>query len=259
MGQNVSEADFATQVIDQSSKTPILVDFWAEWCGPCRMLTPVLEKLEQEYAGAFRLVKVNTDENQALAGQFQITGIPACRLFVNGQVAGEFTGALPEHAVRRFLDQHLPRPELDELSALAQTDPVAAADMAIERHLSGPAAEEIVWFGVQSLLESGNDSARLLEMLGSIPEVGSPFSDRARSILDFVARNGEHALRSLAPLTKSASQSQTLETFLSKVAEVETKAEREAARSDLITCFQLLGNGNELVDEYRKKLARLLY
>jgi len=104
---DVNENDFAERVLAASSHTPTLVDFWADWCPPCRVLTPVLERLVDEYAGRFVLAKVEADENMKLAGRYKLRGFPTAILFVNGEPVDQFSGARPPDFVREFLDQHL--------------------------------------------------------------------------------------------------------------------------------------------------------
>jgi len=105
---DVTLENFETEVIAASMDTPVLVDFWAPWCGPCKVIGPLLEKLEVAYEGRFKLVKIDSDQEQQLAGAFQIRSIPTCVLLKNGQPVDGFMGALPEGKIREFLDKHVP-------------------------------------------------------------------------------------------------------------------------------------------------------
>src|SRR5512143_1403184 len=121
---DVGLADFNQNVLEASKQRPVVVDFWAPWCGPCKSLKPILEKLAAEYGGKFLLAKINSDENQELAARYAVRGIPSVKAFVDGEVVDEFSGALPEGEVRTFLDRLVPSPA-DELRQHA-----AAARMA---------------------------------------------------------------------------------------------------------------------------------
>jgi putative thioredoxin len=105
---DTTEQDFNENVLQASAHTPVLVDFWAEWCPPCRSLTPVLEKVVRAGGGKVRLAKVDADENMKLAGRYQLRGFPTVILFVNGEEVGRFASFRPENFVREFIDSHLP-------------------------------------------------------------------------------------------------------------------------------------------------------
>jgi putative thioredoxin len=107
---DVTQADFQEKVINASFKHPVVLDFWAPWCAPCKVLKPILEKLEAEYAGKFLLAKVNSDENQELSARYGVRGIPSVKAMVDGKIVNEFTGVLPESAIRDWLDKIIPSP-----------------------------------------------------------------------------------------------------------------------------------------------------
>jgi putative thioredoxin len=132
------EADFETDVLQASLQTPVLVDFWATWCGPCKTLGPILEKLAGDYAGAFKLAKIDCDKEQQLAGMFGVRSIPTVVLIQGGQIVDAFSGALPESQVREFLKRHgiEPAPQIEAPSAPpdeAAATPAETPQAAVER------------------------------------------------------------------------------------------------------------------------------
>lgn len=171
---DVTIENFEAEVIEASMALPVLVDFWAPWCGPCRALGPVLERVEAAYGGRFKLVKINSDEQQELAGAFGIRSIPTCVLMKGGQPVDGFMGALPEGQVKAFLDKHLP----DEADLAAEAEAQAAAEQ----------------------VESGDlDTAlaRLAKALDAAPDNDDIRGDYVRLLID--ANRLDQAAAALAP------------------------------------------------------------
>ena len=160
---DVTVANFEDEVINASSQVPVLVDFWAPWCGPCKSLGPILEKLELDYGGRFKLVKINSDDEQQLAQAFGIRSIPTCVLLKDGKPADGFMGALPEGKVREFLDKHLPsegewiaEAEVNEAEALlAQGDTGSALSKLQEALAVDPSNDDARFDYVKLLMAVG--------------------------------------------------------------------------------------------------------
>ena len=137
----VTIANFEAEVIEASKTTPVLVDFWAPWCGPCKTLGPLLERVETDYAGRFKLVKIDSDQEQQLAGAFGIRSIPTCVLLMNGQPVDGFTGAIPEGEIKAFLDKQLPAGEPEAEAAPEEDLPPASEEGALAALAQAAVAE----------------------------------------------------------------------------------------------------------------------
>lgn len=169
---DVAIADFERVVIEGSKTQPVVVDFWAEWCGPCKILKPLLEKLAEEMQGRFILAKVDSDKNQALAQQYGVRGIPAVKAFIDGEMVDEFSGALPEVQVREFLKRLIPSPAEQFLRA------------ALEQREAGDFAGALALLGQASQLDPANENIRI-EAADILLDQGQP--DEAKALLDTIS------------------------------------------------------------------------
>jgi len=178
---DVTLENFETEVIAASQQVPVLVDFWAPWCGPCKTLGPLLEKVEEDYGGRFKLVKIDSDQEQQLAKAFGIRSIPTCVLMINGKPADGFMGAVPEGKLKEFLDKHLPSEEAleaqsgaEDAQALAAAgDPQAALNKLHEALTLNPGNDDARYDYVKLLIQCDlieEAEAALQPALAAIPK-----------------------------------------------------------------------------------------
>lgn len=171
---DVTLASFETEVVEASNSIPVLIDFWAPWCGPCKTIGPMLEKLEADYQGRFKLVKINSDDEQQLSAAFGIRSIPTCILMMNGQPVDGFMGALPESQLKAFLDKHLPpadeAPEqaAEEAPEPAEEDRVAVLQAAVDKT---PDDDNARFDYIQALLLAGDVAAAKVAFKPAVAKV----------------------------------------------------------------------------------------
>lgn len=278
----VTTENFESVVIDGSFDRPVLVDFWADWCAPCKGLMPILAKLANEYGGQFILAKINTEEEQALAAHFGIRSLPTVQLFKSGQPVDQFMGALPEAQVREFLDRHLPRAG-DGLLAQAQGMIAAgkleqAANLIDRARVEDPANTRLALAEAQLAVAGGdlagaNDLlARLPLELATDPEVaalrgqlvfagvldGAPAPAVLKARLGANANDSEARYQLAAHQVLAGDFESALEGLLVLVRRDRAYGD-DAGRKGMIAIFDLLGGQGELVSRYRAKMMTALY
>jgi putative thioredoxin len=276
---DVNADSFQREVIDASGQAPVLVDFWAPWCGPCRALTPVLEKLAEQYQGKFRLVKINSDENPELSRQFGVRSIPSVKAFVDGNLVDEFLGARPESAVREFIDGLLPTPadllrkEATELATRGERDrALAALAQAIELEpmndaLHADTAEILLSMG--RIADAKAAAARMGPLANQDRRIGAllaqlQFADGAgtdSATLEARIAANPNDLEARLALAKALVTQQRHEPAMDHLLEIirrDRKWNGEAGRKTLLAVFDVLGGHGELVSKYRRQLAAAL-
>lgn len=273
--RDVDAAAFQRDVVERSKEVPVVVDFWAAWCGPCKILGPILERLAGEHNGGFELARVDVDSNQTLAGQFGVQGIPTVVGFRDGRPVSRFTGALPEHNVRQWLGGIIPS-EADLLVAMAgdrldEGDPAAAERgyreaLTIDPHHTDGAV------GLASLLIDAGRNEEALVVLQPLP------STREVERLQAAARMGTvdtgvipdlEAKLATDPdnvslrmdLGKALAADHQFEASLEALLEAVARGgeTRDEARKAMLDVFEVLGPVNDLTVAYRRRLASALF
>ena len=257
---DVTDADFMEHVVEESRRRPVLVDFWADWCGPCKQLSPVLERLAAEKQGQFLLAKMDVDRNQYTAAQFRIQSIPNVWGFVDGRPVDQFIGALPEPAVREFLDRLLPTEsdlEAAEAERAAEAGDVESAERRFREALQEDPKKREARLGLGRILMERGD----LEEAREIITPALPDSEAERMLAAIrVAGWADRAEGSLAGPKRMAAAGnwrEALDAFLGAVRY--SPDDRDAARESMVDVFAVLGDDDPLTREYRGKLASALF
>ncbi|MFQ5942117.1 MAG: tetratricopeptide repeat protein [Anaerolineales bacterium] len=270
---DVEEATFETEVILRSHEVPVVVDFWAPWCGPCRLLSPILERQAIEAGGSFVLAKVNVDDNPALSIRFGIQGIPAVKAFRHGEIAAEFVGAQSEPMVMRFIEQLAPsktQQAVEEAQSLLGTRHFQEAEAAFRDVLDEDEANADAALGlVESVLMRGQGS-EALEILEHFP-AGTAWAkaEKYKPLAELLVEAGEEPLGSDEhPLQASLHQSArlikrgNLEAAMDGLLGIlrEDKNYRAGmVKHVLLALFELLGDQDPKTRRYREELASVLF
>jgi putative thioredoxin len=249
MATDVTEADFQQAVVHRSREVPVVVDFWADWCGPCRALTPALERAAEARAGKVELVKVDVDGNPGLSRQYGVQGIPAVKAFKDGQVVDEFVGAQPAAMVERFMDKLVPS-EADAL--VAEGD-----EQSLRRALELDSGRADAATRLARMLIDRGELEEALELLEGVS--GDFAAAGLAALVKLKLDHAEDPLGEAAEALLSGDAENGLERLIGGLDEAQDDETRDQIRKAMVGVFTERGADDPLVREYRRKLAAALY
>ena len=260
--------DFQKEVIERSATTPVLVDFWAEWCGPCKILGPVLEKLAMQSNGTWQLAKVNTEQFTDIAARYNIRSIPNAKLFVDGKVETEFVGALPEPVLKQWLEKNIPgkvRKDVEHAESMLTNGKMDEAQKLLHSILAAePGNQKARALLARTLVHS--DQAKALDLVKDMQE-DSPFFDTAEAIRTIVSLCAKTSLpddgvrelyRDAIAKLREHSYHAALEGFI-EVIRNNRYYDDDGSRKACIAIFKILGEEHEITKQYRREFSRALY
>ncbi|MHC4894252.1 MAG: thioredoxin [Planctomycetota bacterium] len=277
---DVTAASFFEQVVERSKQVPVLVDFWAEWCGPCQTLGPMLERLAEEYAGRFVLAKVNTDVEQQIAGELGIQSLPTVVLVMDGKQVDGFRGALPEPELRKFLETHIggadgASPATEARNALDEGRVDEALAILEGLYSESPNDDDIKLLLARACIESG-DKVRaegILDLLGP----ASADSAEARALrakltvetdpgvvgaLEAKVRENPDDLSARIKLGRALAGANRIEEGLEMILatiEVDRDHDDQAGRRAMVELLDLLGADSDVAHSFRQRLQVAMY
>ena len=273
--------NFNAEVVEKSKQVPVLLDFWADWCEPCKALTPILTKLAEEYQGRFILAKVNADEQQQLTQHLGIKSLPTVKLLKDGQIVDEFNGALPEGQVREFLDKHVDAASASDsaqIFAMIEAGEIAAADAQLQSLIAIdpdnkdiPLAKLKITLAnsdfdafdeqLKTLSEEVRKSAEVTQMEAAVTLARAGGGDESLEALREAVESGsadsETQYNYAMQLVQASEHEAALEQLLSLM-KTDPDYSEGAARKGLLSIFDMLGSG-PVVAKYRRQLFAMLH
>jgi len=260
----VTDATFGTSVLEESYRRPVVVDFWADWCQPCRLIGPILERVAVEHAGEFLLAKLDVDANPQIAQAFRIQSIPAVKAFAGGRLVSEFVGAVPEQQVRQFLRSILPT-EADRLAAQGdeaeRAGRIDEAERLYRQAFERDSQHRFAALGLGRIAATRGDvegARRLLQPLRPDPEAERLLA--AIDVSEWTAGEDADGDSALARAERAAADGRFADALPQLLDLVRAGGEdRDAAREAMVKVFAVLGDADPLTAEYRRKLAQALF